>query len=311
MRALVLTDFRTTPELVDLELPEPAEGEVRVRVHAASVNGFDSAVANSYLEGMMEHRFPVVLGKDFAGVVDAVGPKASGYQVGDRVFGVVTKQFLGDGSFAEYVTVPLAVGIAVLPEEIDFAEAAGLGLAGAAAIAILDAAELQAGQTVLVAGATGGVGTQVVQLAAKTGAHVVATATSPEEKSLVTELGADSTVDYTAEDIADVVRREHPDGVDVVIHLAGDAAVLLSTVRPGGRFVSTLLGSLDQLPIEDVTVVGIYANPDGATLDRVARHQLEGVSRVLIQATFSLDQAASALDAFGRGTLGKLIITTA
>ena len=311
MRALVLTDFRTTPELVDLELPAPADDEVRVRVHAASVNGFDTAVANSYLEGMMEHRFPVVLGKDFAGVVDAVGPKASGYQVGDRVFGVVTKQFLGDGSFAEYVTVPLAVGIAVLPEEIDFAEAAGLGLAGAAAIAILDAAELQAGQTVLVAGATGGVGTQVVQLAAKTGAHVVATATSPEEKSLVTELGADSTVDYTSGDIADVVRREHPDGVDVVIHLAGDAAAPLSTVRPGGRFVSTLLGSPDQLPSEHVTVVGIYANPDGATLDRVARHQLEGVSRVLIQATFTLDQAASALDAFGRGTLGKLIITTA
>ena len=82
MRAFVLTDFGTTPELVDLDVPEPAEGEVRVRVHAASVNGFDIAVANSYLKGMMEHRFPVVLGKDFAGTVDAVGPGVTDYQVG-------------------------------------------------------------------------------------------------------------------------------------------------------------------------------------------------------------------------------------
>ena len=311
MRAFVLNDFRTTPELVELDVPEPAEGEVRVRVHAAAVNGFDTAVANNYLEGMMEHRFPVVLGKDFAGVVDAVGPGAPGFQVGDRVFGVVTKPFLGDGSFAEYVTVPVSVGIAVLPEEVDYAEGAGLGLAGAAAIAVLDAAQLQPGQTVLVVGATGGVGNQVVQLAAKTGAYVVATAGSSEEKSLVTELGADGTLDHTSGDIADAVRRDHPDGVDVAVHLAGDPGALLSTVRPGGRFVSTLLGSPDQLRSDDVTVVGIYANPDAATLDRAVRHHLDGVTRVRIQETFPLDRAASALDTFGRGTLGKLIITTA
>jgi NADPH2:quinone reductase len=98
---------------------------------------------------MMEHRFPLVLGKDFAGTVDAIGDGVTGYQVGDRVFGVVMKDFLGDGSFAEYVTVPAAVGVARLPEGVAFVEGAALGLAGAAALA--------AGQTVLVAGATGGV----------------------------------------------------------------------------------------------------------------------------------------------------------
>src|SRR3954467_9319478 len=100
MKAFALTDFGADPELVDLQVPEPAEGEVRVRVHAASVNGFDLSVASGRLKGMMEHRFPVVLGKGCAGVVDAVGPGVSDYQVGDRVFGVVTKPFLGDGSFA-------------------------------------------------------------------------------------------------------------------------------------------------------------------------------------------------------------------
>src|SRR5215211_5130871 len=130
MRAIALTDFGSTPELVDLHVPDPAEGEVRVRVHAASVNGFDLSVANGYLKDMMEHRFPVVLGKDFAGVVDALGPGVSDYRVGDRVFGVVTKPYLGDGSFAEYVTVATEVGLAKLPDGVDFVTGAALGLAG-------------------------------------------------------------------------------------------------------------------------------------------------------------------------------------
>src|SRR5690349_17041780 len=106
MRAVVLPEFGSAPEIRDIAVPQPAEGEVRVRVHAASVNGFDVAVANGYLQGMMEHRFPVVLGKDFAGVIDSVASGVTGYAEGDRVFGVVTKPFLGDGSFGEYVTVP-------------------------------------------------------------------------------------------------------------------------------------------------------------------------------------------------------------
>jgi NADPH:quinone reductase len=309
MRALVLADFGTDPELTDLDQPDPAEGEVRVRVHAASVNGFDIAVANSYLQGMMEHRFPVVLGKDFAGTVDAVGPGATDFQVGDRVFGAVTKPYLGDGSFAEYVTVATAVGIAVLPESIDFVTGASLGLAGSAAIAAVDAADLQPGQTVLVAGATGGVGNKVVQLAAKAGAHVVATASTGAEQTLVRGLGASTVVDY-ADDVARAVRQTLPEGVDVVFHLAGDPAALLSAVRTGGRFVSTLIGSPEQLPTEDATVVGVYANPDAATLDRAAGLQVDGVTRLEVQDTFPLDQAPAALAAFTGGTLGKLVITT-
>ncbi len=88
MRAVVLSDFGRAPELAELETPEPGPDEVRVRVHAASVNGFDVAVTNGYPQAMMEHRFPVVLGKDFAGVIDAVGPNIDGFQSGDRVFGV-------------------------------------------------------------------------------------------------------------------------------------------------------------------------------------------------------------------------------
>ena len=276
MRAFVLTEFGATPEVAEVEIPEPAEGEVRVRVHAAAVNGFDVAVASSYLKDMMEHRFPVVLGKDFAGTVDAVGAGVTGYEVGDRVFGVVTKPHLGDGSFAEYVTVSTAVGLAKLPEEIDFVTGAALGLAGAAAISAVDAAELEPGQTVLVVGATGGVGNQAVQLAAKAGAHVVATAASDEERALVRDLGAAETVDYSG-DVVEAVREAHPDGVDAVLHFAGGAADYLPVLRKGGRLASTLIMSPDQVPTEDATVIPIYANPEPAVLDRAAGHHVEGV----------------------------------
>ena len=97
MRTTAMTGFDSAPTLTDLEVPEPAEGEVRVRVRAASVNGFDLAVAAGYTKDFMEHRFPLVLGKDFAGQVDAIGAGVTGYAVGDRVFGTVTKPYLGDG----------------------------------------------------------------------------------------------------------------------------------------------------------------------------------------------------------------------
>ena len=310
MRAFALTAFGSDPEIVDIAVPEPAQGEVRVRVEAASVNGFDLAVASGRLEGMMEHRFPVVLGKDFAGTVDAVGGGVSDYLVGDRVFGVVTKPYLGDGSFAEYVTVPTSVGLAKLPDSIDFVDGAALGLAGTAALQAVDAAELQPGHSVLVVGATGGVGNQVVQLAAKAGAHVLATAATDQERALVSELGAAATVDHTG-DVLSAVRQEQPDGVDAVVHLAGDPAVVLAAVRPQGRFVSTMIQSPDQLPATEATVAGIYANPDPATLQRAAGHRADGTCEVHVQQTYPLDQVPEAFAAFARGTLGKLVITIA
>jgi len=251
-----------------------------------------------------------VLGGDFAGTVDAVGSGVTGYQVGDRVFGVVTKPFLGDGSFAEYVTVPTGVGLAVLPDSIDFVEGATLGVAGVTAIAATDAAELKPDHRVLVVGATGGVGNQVVQLAAKSGAYVLATAASEEERALVRDLGAAAIVDHSG-DVLAAVRREHAGGVDAVVHLAGDPHALLAVLRPGGRFVSTMIMSPDQLPTEDATVIPIYANPDPATLQRAVGHRVDGTSRVHLQDTYPLDQAPAAFTAFTGGTLGKLVITTA
>jgi len=308
MKVVAFGGFDQAPTVTEIETPEPAPGEIRVRVHAASVNGFDLAVANGYLNGAMEHRFPVVLGKDFAGTVDALGEGVDGFAVGDRVFGVVTKDFLGDGSFAEYVTVPVTVGVTKLADGIEFTEAGALALAGTAAVDSFDAADITAGATVLVSGATGGVGQQVVQLAVRAGATVIATAHTSEEIELVTALGAAATVDYTG-DASAQTREAHPEGVDVVFHFAGDPTSLVSVVKPGGVLVSTAIMSADQVPAENVRVVAIYAVPSASTLDRIAENHESGHTTLTVQRVYDLADAPAALGDFGAGTLGKLVIS--
>lgn len=309
MRAVVFSDFGSALEFRDdVAVQEPNEDEVRVRVHSASVNGFDLAVTKGTFKGMFEHRFPVVLGKDFAGVVDAVGSGTEGYVVGDRVFGVVTKHFLGDGSFGEYVTVPTAVGLAKLPDSLSFADGAALGLAGTAATDAVDALQLRPGQSLLIVGATGGVGGYAVQLGVQAGATVIATAHTEEEKQLVASLGAAEVVDYTG-DVAAQVRTTHPDGVDAAIHLAGDLHGLLPALRAGGRLASTLIMSPDQVPAGSATVAAVYANPSGATLERLAAGCAEQRTRVVVDSVYPLADMADAFAHFAGGTLGKVIIS--
>jgi NADPH:quinone reductase-like Zn-dependent oxidoreductase len=307
MKIFALSDYDQAPEVTEIDLPEPAEGEVRVRVRAASVNGFDLSVVNGQLKGVMEHNFPVVLGKDFAGEIDALGAGVEDFAIGERVFGVVMKPTLGDGSIGEYVTVPVALGIARLPDSVDFTEAAGLGLAGTAAIDSFDAGKVTEGAKVLVAGATGGVGQQALQLAVRAGAEVVATASSPEEIALVTRLGAAHTVDYKG-DVAAQVTELLPEGVDVVLHFAGGPQPLVPAVKQGGTFVSTLLRSAADVSAEGVEVVPIFASPSAETLERIARYQDDKHTSVTVQRVYELDEAGQAFRDFAAGTLGKLII---
>ncbi|MFC7718600.1 alcohol dehydrogenase catalytic domain-containing protein [Nonomuraea recticatena] len=146
MRAVAFTAFGAAPEVTELPVPEPAPGEVLVQVRASSVNGFDLGVLGGFLKGVYEYEFPVVIGKDFAGVVAAVGEGVNEMAVGDEVFGVVMRPTLGQGGFAEYVAVPQGYGIARLPDGLDHARAGVLGLAGTAALNALDAVAPEAGR---------------------------------------------------------------------------------------------------------------------------------------------------------------------
>jgi NADPH:quinone reductase len=307
MRAVVLTSAESTsPELAKLPLPEPQAGEVRVKVAAASVNGFDLSVAAGHTKAYMEHRYPLVLGKDFAGTVDAVDPDTDGFAVGDRVFGTVTKEFLGDGSFAEYVTLPVHVGIAHLPESVSFVDGAALGLAGSAAYTAVDAARIDADTSVLVIGATGGVGVQVVQLTAAAGATVAGTSGTEAETELLRSLGATAVIDRTG-DVVEQAREVFPNGADVVIHLAGDPNVV-AAARDGGTFVSTTVYDPAQVPSNTVTVAPVMAHPDPQLLTRIADAHVAGRTRTVIQQTYRLDQVNDAFAAFAGGTVGKIVL---
>ena len=307
MKAIAVADFAVGPTLMELPVPQPGPGEVLVRVAASSLNGFDVTAASGYLQGMMEHRFPVVLGKDFAGTVEAIGEGVTAVGPGDDVFGVLMRTFMGDGTFAEYVTVPEAIGLAKRPAGLEVGAAGALGLAGAAAATAIDALALSGGQTVLVVGATGGVGALALQLARAQKARVIATAQPGEQTRFVQGLGATDVVDYSG-DLAGAVRDLWPDGVDALLQLAGDAEQLVPLVRTGGRFVSTLGVSADQLGRPDLTATAVMATPSAELLEQLAAQVGAGELLVSIEHTYRLAEVPQALQDFAQGTLGKLAV---
>lgn len=305
MKAIATTDFGAPATLVEIPAPEPADGELLVRAASSSINGFDLSVASGYLKGMMEHRFPVVLGKDFAGTVEAVGRGVDGFAEGDSVFGVVMKPELGDGGFGERIATPAAFA-AKIPDGLDTAAAGALGLAGTAAHDAVEAVAPEHGETVLVSGATGGVGIIAVQLLKARGAHVIATAGTDEEIAFVREHGADDAVDYRR-DVA-ATTETHGGGVDAVLHFAGDGGTLAALLSPGGRMASTLGLTSEQAARDDITLAPIMANPVTGTLAKLADAAAAGAIRVPIMSTYELEDVPSGFAEFAAGTLGKLAV---
>jgi NADPH:quinone reductase-like Zn-dependent oxidoreductase len=289
------------------EVPDelPAAGQIKVAVEAASVNGIDAATAAGYLWDMLPHTFPVALGRDFAGQVEAIGDGVATVQVGDRVVGVITGMTLGGGAIAETVTVD-ANAVAVVPEPVSSAEAAGLGLVGLTAAALIDALQLGPDDVVLVSGATGGVGAIAVQLAAATGAKVIGTA-RPDGDSVdfVKALGAQEAIDYTA----DLAAAIGPEGVTAVVHGAGDVATLAALLRPQGRLASALSASPEQAGRDDIAILSVMADGSTETLGKLLAATASGELRVPVARTYDFEDAAQALADFGSHKLGKLVVT--
>lgn len=307
MRAYAVSEAGAKPGHQDLEIPEPAPGEVRIRVSAASVNGFDLAVAAGYMGGFFEHRYPVVLGREFAGVVDALGEGVEHVAVGDRVFGVVSKPYLAEGAFAEYTTADAGSGIARTPSTLTDAEAAGLGHTGSTALIILSALGPSEGRTVLIVGATGGVGTLLTQLMAAEGATVIATGRTEEGRALLTELGAAHAVDYA--DLEAAVRAIAPNGVDAAVHLAGDPEQIASLVKDGGVMASALLYAPELFPdIRRITPLPIAGYPTSEGLHRLAALVNEGRLRVIIDRDHDFNEIETAFARFGHETIGNIIV---
>jgi NADPH:quinone reductase len=310
IEALALEGFDRPPEVIHVPAPEPAAGELLVRVHAASVNAFDIFVAQGMAKAFMPYEFPAVLGQDVAGIVEAVGDGVEGFRNGDRVFGTIgSKGAVRDGTFTELAT-PLAAALALTPADVDDQQAGSLGVAGTTAMSAVNAIDPSRGATVLVVGATGGVGTFAIQLAAARGAHVIATI-KPGDEDVVTGLGAGETVDYSS-DVLGAVRERHPDGIDSVIDLVnrdpGEFGALAGVVRAGGRAVSAVGGAGETTEIDGVAVRNIGSDP--SHLGVLASMVGEGRLRAEIKRTYPLKDAAKALTGFAaEHKVGKLVIT--
>lgn len=263
VRALAVAGPDQAAAVQEVDIPEPVAGQVRVRTAAASINGIDRSLAAGHLWGM-PHTFPVVVGRDFAGVVDRVGDDVTSLAEGDRVAGVYTAMDLHVGTVAEAVTIEAGL-VVPIPDAVTAEQAAATGLAAVTALDLVDALKLTADDVVLVSGATGGVGTFAVQLAAATGAAVLGTAATDEAAQTLRSLGATATVDHTG-DLASAVRKVAPQGITAVVHAAGAAGALFPLLAPGGRFASALGATQDQSGRDDITVAPVLAQ---ATRDKL------------------------------------------
>ena len=274
MRAVGIREFGGRERLEVLDVPEPKVGAdvVRITVAAAGVNPVDWKLRQGRLEPAWPHVFPVVPGWDVAGVVDRVGPAVTTVAPGDEVFAYCRKHFIGEGAYAELVTVP-ETSVAKRPASLDLEHAGAVPLCALTAYqALFHAAGLTAGETVLVQAAAGGVGSFAVQLAVDAGAEVIGTA-SEANHEYVLGLGATEVVDYRERDVVETVREIAPDGVDVVLDVYGGDALQRSVdaVRDGGRIVS-----IGQPPTDEVfrqrgiEAVYVFVRPDAEQLSEIA-----------------------------------------
>jgi NADPH:quinone reductase-like Zn-dependent oxidoreductase len=306
VKAIVFNEYGG-PEVLDyteVDDPSAGTGEIVVNVHAASVNGADGKTRNG--GGIYKPLFPHILGRDFSGVVSVVGPGVSDVAVGDAVFGVLDQG--KDGAYAEKL-VTRADLVIKKPDWLSHVEATAIALTGITAVWTLeDTARLQAGETVLIHGAAGGVGTFAVQLARHLGAKVIATASSVNRR-YVQGLGAHQVIDYSAEDFRSVAPP-----CDVVFDTVGGETQVLSydVLKPSGRLVwiaSAPAGFVPQR--KDVWEKRPDVRRDRAHLRRVLDLvEVGAVSPPTVQ-TFALKDAVEAHRVTAmRHVKGKLVLTT-
>lgn len=285
--------------------PEPGDGQVLVRVKAAGVNQLDWMVAEGKARSWLDHPLPLTLGWELAGLVEQIGHGAKKFKVGDEVFGML--QLSGNGAYAEYAVAEES-DLAAKPDHLDFANSSAVPIGALTAYtALFDAADLQAGQTVLIHAAAGGVGSMAVQLAKIRGARVIGTASGAEHLSLIRDLGCDQAIDHQATRFEDEVHD-----ADLVLDPVGGETQHRSfgVLKRGGVLVS-----LTEEPSEELarshgvraTMIGV--KPDGTRLEELATWIDEGKLRPHIAAIFPLEKAKQALElSRTRHTAGKIVL---
>ena len=305
MKAVTINQYgdQSVLNYVDVERPEPKSDEVLVQTRAAAVNPVDWKIRDGLGE-MFGLKLPIVLGCEIAGTIEKVGNEVRDFKEGAAVYGYVSLQ--RNGGYAEY-TIAKTDEIALKPESLDFENAATVAVGALTSWqAIFDTANLQGGQTILITGASGGVGSMAVQLAKAKGALVIATASGKNE-DFVRSLGADEFVDYTREKFEAVVK-----GVDVVYDTVGGDTLERSfqTLKRGGFLVTTVAPPSEEKAEKfDVRIAMVGVEPSAKQLGEINQLIAAGKLKTHVATVLPLAEVRKAhqLSESGR-TRGKIIL---
>lgn len=304
MKAVVIHEYGG-PEVLkleDLPRPEPKENEVLVRVIASGVNPADPLIVSGKYAKEFGTHLPLIPGYDVAGIIEKRGAKITKLKVGDSVYGYV----LWGGGWAEYAVMTEGEA-AIKPASLDYIQAAAVPLTALTAWqALIDAAKLTAGQTVLIHGGSGGVGSMAIQIAKARGAKVIATASTPNQ-DLLKQLGADVAIDYTKTKFEDFAKD-----VDVVLDPIGRDTLARSyaLVKKGG-FIATLVSRLDQTELDKYGIRGesIASKPDAIELAEITKLIEAKKIKPIVTQVLPLTEAMKALQqAETHHTRGKIVL---
>jgi NADPH:quinone reductase-like Zn-dependent oxidoreductase len=309
MRAIGAREFGGPENLQVLDVPEPhaGPGEVRIRVHAATVNPTDSGLrAGRYADRGSDQPGPFIPGADAAGVVDEVG-EGSRWGVGDRVAAVVVPMRPAGGAYADQVVVPDA-SVLRLPDDVDFNAGSTFVMNALTARLVLDDLGLSAGQTLAVTGAAGAFGGYVVQMAKADGLRVVADAAERDEE-LVLSLGADDVV-RRGDDVAAHIRAQVPDGVDGLVDGAVQAELVVPAVKDGGVIGSVRGWSGEQERGITVKPTLVYDSVTRADLlERLEQQLADGVYTLRVAKVLPAERAEQAhRELEAGGVRGRIVL---
>jgi len=320
MRAFVLASTETPPALTDLPLPQPQPGEVRLRNRACGLNFADLLM----IKGQYQERpaLPFVMGMEVAGEVEALGEGVRGLHIGQRV-----AAFAGQGGLAEYGCFPASRCLPI-PDAMPFEQAAGFMVAyGTSHVALAPRARLQAGETLLVLGAAGGVGLTAVEIGARMGARVVAVARGAEKLAVAKAAGAHVLIDSDGTDLKTAFKALG--GVDVVYDAVGEpaASAALRALTPEGRYVVIGFagGGVPQfaanlLLVKNISVIGLYWGGYAAFAPQVITRSLADLMAMYargelhphVSHALPLEQVTEGLELLrSRASTGKVVITMA
>ena len=288
----------------DAPRPHPGAGEVLVRIHAAGINPVDWKIREGQLKAMLHHAFPLVLGWDLSGVVEALGPNLTRLKVGDEVFS--RPDIARDGAYAEFIVVRESE-LALKPKSLDHIHAAALPLAGLTAWQTLfEAGGLAAGQRVLIHAAAGGVGHIAVQLAKWKGAQVIGTAAAKNHVFL-RSLGVDQVIDYDTERFDEVVQP-----VDMVLDTIGGDTQERSwkVLKRGGILVSIASPPKAVVASADgVRSAFVFTQPNASQLAEIAKLADAGKVKVIVETILPLSDATRGQELSKRGHVrGKIVL---